>query len=58
VVFVCLLTTFLHANSVVRQQVTRQDRRNVLALLAVLVNLVACISFIYFVFQDEKIYYW
>jgi hypothetical protein len=55
-VFGCLVTTSFHANSVVKQQVSRQDRRNVWALLAVMVNLIACIVFIYFVFQDEKLY--
>ena len=36
----------------------RQARRNSLALFAVLVNLVACIGFICYVFADEKIYNW
>ncbi|XP_059090529.1 RING finger and transmembrane domain-containing protein 2-like [Tigriopus californicus] len=56
VTFICLLTTFTHANSVVKQQVAQQGRKNKLALLAVLVNLVACIGFIYYMFQDEKLY--
>lgn len=58
VTFICLLTTFAHANSVVKQQVAQQDRKNKLALLAVLVNLVACIGFIYYMFQEEKLYNW
>lgn len=58
IVCICLVTTFLHANSVLRQQVQRQARRNIWALVAILVNLVACIAFIYFVFQDDKIYTW
>lgn len=56
VTFGGLLLTFYNANSVVRQQVARQARRNSLALFAVLVNLVACIGFICYVFADEKIY--
>ena len=56
--FCCLLVTALHSNSVVKQQVSRQDRRSTMALLAVLVYLVACIALLYFVFQDEKLYSW
>lgn len=58
VVFVCLLITSFHSNAVVRQQVSRHDRRSVSALVAVMVYLVACIVLIYFVFQDEKLYNW
>jgi hypothetical protein len=58
VTFGGLLLTFYNANSVVRQQVARQARKNNLALLAVLVNLAACIGFICYVFSDEKIYNW
>ena len=58
ITFVCLLLTFYNANSVVKQQVARQGRKNGLALLAVLVNLVACIVFICYVFMEERIYNW
>ncbi len=51
-----LLLTFYNANSVVKQQVARQGRRNSLALLAILMNLVACIGFICYMFSDDKIY--
>lgn len=56
-IIVCcgLVLTFLHANSVLKQQVARQARRNLGALLAISVNLVACILFIYFVFLDETL---
>jgi len=40
IVCVGLVLTFLHANSVLRQQVARQARRNLGALLAISVNMV------------------
>merc|ERR1719319_644609 len=57
-IIVCLglILTFLHANSVVKQQVSRQARRNLWAVAAITVNLIACILFIYYVFQDDKLY--
>jgi len=56
-IIVCcgLVLTFLHANSVLKQQVARQGRRNLGALIAISVNLIACILFIYFVFLDENL---
>lgn len=57
-IFVILMVTFFHANSVVTQQVTRQARRNNCALFAVVLNLLAFIVFIYYMFQDEKLYHW
>merc|ERR1719319_831513 len=57
-IIVCLglILTFLHANSVVKQQVSRQARRNLWAVAAITVNPIACILFIYYVFQDDKLY--
>jgi len=56
-ILVCvgLVLTFLHANSVLRQQVARQSRRNLGALLAISVNMIACCLFIYFVFLDDQL---
>jgi len=56
-IIVCcgLVLTFLHANSVLKQQVARQSRRNLGALIAISVNLIACILFIYFVFLDDNL---
>merc|ERR1719322_1411215 len=56
-IIVCcgLVLTFLHANSVLKQQVARQNRTNCGALLAISINLIACILFIYFVFLDENL---
>ena len=53
--FVCLLIASVHSNSVIKQQVARQDRKNYYALFAIFVNLLACIVFIYYVFQDDNI---
>jgi len=50
-----LVLTFLHANSVLKQQVARQARRNLGALIAISINLIACILFIYFVFLDNNL---
>jgi len=50
-----LVLTFLHANSVLKQQVARQGRRSLGPLLAITVNLCACLIFIYFVFLDSKL---
>lgn len=50
-----LVLTFLHANSVLKQQVARQARRSLGPLLAISVNLIACLTFIYFVFLDSKL---
>jgi len=55
IVCVGLVLTFLHANSVLRQQVARQARRNLGALLAISVNMVACCAFIYYVFLDDQL---
>ena len=56
-IIVCcgLVLTFLHANSVLKQQVARQARRNLGPLLAISINLVACITFICFVFLDDNL---
>lgn len=57
-IFVCLalIGTFFHANSVVCREVSRNGRRAIWPLVIVMVNLTACIVFIYFVFQDDKLY--
>ena len=50
-----LVLTFLHANSVLKQQVSRQARRNFGALCAISINQISCILFIYFVFLDDNL---
>eukprot|EP00093_Oithona_nana_P006849 06849.XXX_321748_327244_1 [CDS] Oithona nana genome sequencing. len=55
-VFVALVCTFYHANSVVTREVSRNGRRASWPLLIVMINLTACIGLIYFVFEDQKLY--
>ena len=55
-VFIALIVTFFHANSVITREISRHARRNIWPLIAVLVNLLACIIFIHFVFEDAKLY--
>ena len=57
-VFVALVCTFYHANSVVTREVSRNGRRASWPLLIVMINLTACIGLIYFVFEDQKLYEW
>ena len=57
-VFVGMMITFYHGNSVVCREVSRQTRRSIWPLVAVLINLTACIVFIYFVFSEEELYFW
>ncbi|GAB6026487.1 hypothetical protein CHUAL_012912 [Chamberlinius hualienensis] len=51
-----LLITFVHANSVIKREVGKQAKRTVSSLLAVIINLLTCIFFIYYVFDSEKLY--
>ena len=55
-VFMALFVTFYHANSVLKREISRQSRRSVWPILAVLVNLSACMIFIHFVFNDARLY--
>ena len=50
--------TFYHANSTVCSEVAKNGRRSLSGLVVVFVNLTACIVFIFFVFDDEKLYMW
>jgi hypothetical protein len=53
-----MMITFYHGNSVVCREVSRQNRRSLWPLIAVLINLTACIVFIYFVFREDELYLW
>jgi uncharacterized protein HemY len=57
-VFLGMMITFYHGNSVVCREVSRQNRRSLWPLIAVLINLTACIVFIYFVFREDELYLW
>lgn len=51
-----LIITFIHANSVIKREVGKQAKRNTSSLLAVIINLLTCIVFIYYVFDSDKLY--
>lgn len=55
-IFIGLFVTFSHANSVVKREIAKQSRRSFASLLIIVCNLVGCILFIYYIFQDQKLY--
>lgn len=56
VAFCALLVTFSHANSLLKKEVGKQRKRNLLFLLMIVVNLVGCAAFVYYVFSEEELY--
>jgi len=52
-----LIITFTHANSVIKREVGKQAKRNLSSLLAVIINLLTCIFFIYYLFEADKLHY-
>ena len=55
VVTLGLVLTFIHSNSVVKQQIGRGARRNLGPLIAVSLNLCISTVFIYYMFFDHKL---
>ena len=55
-IFIGLFITFSHANTVVKREIAKQSRRSLTSLLLIVCNLLACILFIYYLFQNEKLY--
>ncbi|XP_067015785.2 RING finger and transmembrane domain-containing protein 2 [Anabrus simplex] len=55
-IFIGLFVTFSHANSVVTREIAKQGRRSLTSLLIIVCNLMGCILFIYYIFQDQKLY--
>jgi len=55
-IFIGLFITFSHANAVVKREIAKQSRRSLTSLLLIVCNLLACILFIYYLFQNEKLY--
>jgi hypothetical protein len=51
-----LLVTFSHANSLLKKEVSKQAKRNIICLIMIAVNLLVCIAFIFYVFEDQKLY--
>ncbi|KAL0267302.1 UNVERIFIED_CONTAM: hypothetical protein PYX00_009614 [Menopon gallinae] len=55
-IFLALLVTFAHADSVVKREIAKQNRRSLLSLFVLFIKLFFCICFIYYVFQDQQLY--
>lgn len=53
---IILFATFMHANSVVKREATKQARRSLSKLFVALLYILACFAFIGYVFEDEKLY--
>lgn len=53
---VVLFVTFVYANSVVKNQTIKRGRRNMSKLRLALLYIIACILFIHYIFEDEKLY--
>lgn len=53
---IILFVTFMHANSVVKREATKQARRSLSKLFVALLYILACFAFIAYVFEDEKLY--
>ncbi|KAF2900662.1 hypothetical protein ILUMI_05525 [Ignelater luminosus] len=53
---IILFATFMHANSVVKREATKQARRSLSKLFVALLYIFACFAFIAYVFEDEKLY--
>ncbi|KAG1657878.1 RING finger and transmembrane domain-containing protein 2 [Nymphon striatum] len=49
-----LALTFFYANGVVKREVAKQHKRYLISLLTATINLVFCIFFIYYVFDDQQ----
>ncbi|KAJ9600019.1 hypothetical protein L9F63_009683 [Diploptera punctata] len=55
-IFIGLFVTFSHANAVVKREIAKQSRRSLMSLFLIVCNLMGCILFIYYIFQDQKLY--
>ncbi|PNF24345.1 hypothetical protein B7P43_G11915 [Cryptotermes secundus] len=55
-IFIGLFIIFSHANAVVKREIAKQSRRRLSSLLLIVCNLLGCILFIYYMFQDQKLY--
>lgn len=52
-----LFITFCHANSVIKREVGKQGKRQFSGLLIVVVNLLTCVCFVYFVLAEAGLAY-
>lgn len=53
---IVLFATFIHSNSVVKKEASKRGRRSFSKLGLALLYIVACIGFIQYLFQEEKLY--
>ncbi|CAM1308603.1 RNFT2 (predicted) [Pycnogonum litorale] len=56
-VIIGLGITFFHANSSIKRQIAKQQKRLIGSLFAVTLNLTVCMFFIYYIFDDEQFQY-
>ncbi|XP_067144274.1 RING finger and transmembrane domain-containing protein 2 [Centruroides vittatus] len=56
-VVIGLFATFCHANSVIKREVSKQGKRQLVSLLIVILNLVTCVGFVYLVLAEDNLPY-
>jgi len=56
VMFSALVITFSHTNTILKKEVSKQGKRSVPYLFMVSLNLILCITFMYYVFKTERLY--
>lgn len=54
-VVIGLFATFCHANSVIKREVAKQGKRQLISLLIVASNLTTCIGFVYLVLAEDSL---
>lgn len=53
---IVLLVAFIHSNSLVKKEAVKRARRSISKLGFCLIYIIACVAFINFVFEEEKLY--
>ncbi|KAG8234368.1 hypothetical protein J437_LFUL014987 [Ladona fulva] len=51
-----MILTFSYGNMVVKREAGKQSRRSISSLARVFFNLLACITFVYFIFQEQRMH--
>lgn len=52
-----LVATFIHSNNTVQREVSKQGKRELRNLLAISLNILACIWFVYFMCSEKELYH-
>ena len=52
-----LVATFIHANSIVQREVSKQVKREWGPLSVITLNIFACLTFVYVMCGDEQLYH-